>query len=439
MFKYVFIPADASEPISIVKASKSGGLTNDELIKQARKYFIENTNERNQKKSDNNDTNNKSDSTSDIDPECLKRIELLEKATPQEKKQIADRIRKQYSTKGGGNTVGVPAVESKISTMDDEEVIQLLKLQEQQKMQQESSSSSSSMTSCEITCLTIPTKLNQHTAVSMYGDDTARTKNYPFNTRATNLMTACGHAFPQNSSASSDGSSPRNTVVMGGEEDGKPSGMYGDVFIGRSIDDETNDIWERVDLLPEEVGGNSNSNSGIATVSELNKIAWCKIAKKKGGGGGMGGGRGGSAPSLKNTIQKFQQAAMTEATSSATSSNSTSTPTITNVDDDGNDIIHDEDELNYTWIQTNEELEMKFVVPITTTTKHVQVKFGMKSLKVTLHKVVLCEGDLWDEIVVDGSTYTFQNENKTKQTKEICVSLEKHNQGQTWNYVIEEE
>mmetsp|Transcript_16055 Transcript_16055/g.17703 ORF Transcript_16055/g.17703 Transcript_16055/m.17703 type:complete len:465 (-) Transcript_16055:84-1478(-) len=464
MFKYVFIPADASEPISIVKASKSGGLTNDELIKQARKYFIENTNERNQKKSD-NDINKQSDNgTSDIDPECLKRIELLEKATPQEKKQIADRIRTQYS-KGGRNTVGVTAVEggaaavvtdrvkeddgvsdedratleSKISSMDDDEVIQLLKLQEQQKMQQESSSSSSSMTSCEITCLTIPTKLNQHTAVSMYGDDTARTKNYTFNTRATNLMTACGHAFPQNSSASSVDGSPRNTVVMGGEEDGKPNGMYGDVFVGRSIDDETNDIWERVDLLPEEVGGNSNSSSGIATVSELNKIAWCKIAKKKGGGGGMGGGRGGSAPSLKNTIQKFQQAAMTEATSSAaaTSSNSTSTPTITNVDDDGND-IQDEDELNYTWIQTNEELELKFVVPITTTTKQVQVKFGMKSLTVTLNNVVLCEGDLWDEIDVDGSTYTFQNENKSKQTKEICVSLEKHNQGQTWNYVIEE-
>merc|ERR1719491_655064 len=86
----------------------------------------------------------------------------------------------------------------------------------------------------------------------------------------------------------------------------------------------------------------------------------------------MGGGRGGSAPSLKNTIQKFQQAAMTEATSPSTTSKSTSTPTITNVDDDGND-INDEDDLNYTWVQTQDELEMKFVVPITTTTKHVKV------------------------------------------------------------------
>jgi len=466
MFKYVLIPANESEPISVVKASKSGGLTNDELIKKARKYFVDKTNEIKNQNNNKGDSGDSAKSDSDIDRECLKRIELLEKATPQEKKHIADQIRKQYSTKGvaaGGNKVGVTAVEggaaavvpdrmryddgvsdedratleSKISTMDDEEVIQLLKLQEQQKMQEESSSSS--MTSCEITCLTIPTKLNQHTAVSMYGDDTARTKNYTFNTRATNLMKACGHAFPQNSSAS-DGS-PRNTVVMGGDDDGKPNGMYGDVFVGRSIDDETNDIWERVDLLPEEVGGaHGTTSGGIATVSELNKLAWCKIAKKKGGGGGMGGGRGGSAPSLKNTIQKFQQAAMTEATSSAaaTSSNSTSTPTITNVDDDGND-INDEDELNYTWIQTNDELEMKFVVPITTTTKHVQVKFGMKSLKVTLNKVVLCEGDLWDEIDVDGSTYTFQNENKSNQTKEICLSLEKHNSGQTWNYVIEEE
>ena len=46
--------------------------------------------------------------------------------------------------------------------------------------------------SCEITCLTVPTPVNQ----SMYRDDNARNKDYLLNTRATALMWACGHAFP---------------------------------------------------------------------------------------------------------------------------------------------------------------------------------------------------------------------------------------------------
>ncbi len=82
--------------------------------------------------------------------------------------------------------------------------------------------------SCEFTCFTVPTPVNQ----SMYRDDNARNKDYVLNKRATALMRACGHALPADAS----------------NEDGKPSGVHGGVFIGRCHDNELDDIWERVDL-----------------------------------------------------------------------------------------------------------------------------------------------------------------------------------------------
>ena len=102
------------------------------------------------------------------------------------------------------------------------------------------------------------------------------------------------------------------------------------------------------------------------------------------------------------------------------------------------------------------EIEIKFIVPNDTKSKNVKVKFGQKSIKVSLVGLdiiaaaaaagissptiidddgILCNGELWDEIDIDGSTFTLQNENSNR---ELCISLEKSNNGQTWNYVIEE-
>ena len=362
-FKYVLIPAVDSEPITTLEASKAGGLTDDALSKNAKQYFFE--------RSGHN-----------------QRAALLEKASDAEKKQIADKIRKQY--------MGQDATSQQVMALSDDEIINLLKIQESQ-----------SSASCEITCLTIPTPLNGHTAVSMYGDDHGRTRNRPFNHRATNLMMACGHAFPPQTQ---------------GTGDGKPNGIYGDVFVGRAIDDEARDIWERVDMTPAEVEGDPT------------KIQWCKIARRKGGGGGQGG----AAASLSKTLQNFQN----QQQGGSVNTSATKTAAITNGETE-NDEEEEEEGKNYTWTQTDDEVELKFVVPKETKAKNVKIKFGNRSVKVSLSGVpcdqeVLCDGETWDQIDVDGSTFTLQNEPNAQPTgRELCVSLEKQNPGQTWNFAIE--
>lgn len=394
-FKYVLIPAIESEPISALEASKSGGLTADELSKNAKQYFFE-----------------KSGGS--------KRAELLEAATVDEKKQIADKIREQYSSSslvsGGDNNndAADDDASSKICAMDDEQIISLLKVQE-------------TSSACEITCLTIPTPVNGQTAVSMYGDDNGRTKNLPYNQRATNLMMAAGHAFPQTSGAN----------VINDDNDGKKNGIYGDVFVGRCIDDEVKDIWERIDILPEEVGGDCDGGGGGGEEQKLlNSIEWCKIARKKGGGGGQGG----SASCLSNTLKNFSKQTQNQIQQQQGSEATPTTTTAAAADTS----MEDENDNKYTWTQTDDEIEIKFIVPNETKSKNVKVKFGMKSLKVSLiglatdddENGVLCDGELWDEIDTEGSTFTLQNENSGN--RELCISLEKSNIGQTWNYVIEE-
>lgn len=373
-FKYVLIPAVESEPISTLEASKAGGLTDDALSKHAKQYFAEQSG-----------------------GGSSKRAELLEQAGDAEKKKIADMIRKQYAGKPD-------AMSQQVMAMSDDAIVQLLKVQEQQQ--------SSGAATCEITCLTIPTPLNGHTAVSMYGDDHGRTKNAPYNQRATNLMMACGHAFPND---------------PGPGNDGKKNGIYGDVFVGRAIDDEAKDVWERVDMVPSEVEGN------------LQNMPWCKIARKKGGGGG----RGGAAASLSKTLQNFQnQQQQQSGGGSAAAATTTTSATIPAFDNNtGN--THD-DGAGFSWTQTDDEVELKFVVPKETKSRNVTIKFGSQSLRVSLEgvpcdKTILCEGATWDKIDVDGSTFTLSDEPTAQPTgRELCVSLEKQDPGQTWNYAIEE-
>eukprot|EP00532_Pseudo-nitzschia_australis_P006944 CAMPEP_0168166332 /NCGR_PEP_ID=MMETSP0139_2-20121125/1969_1 /TAXON_ID=44445 /ORGANISM="Pseudo-nitzschia australis, Strain 10249 10 AB" /LENGTH=364 /DNA_ID=CAMNT_0008083519 /DNA_START=68 /DNA_END=1159 /DNA_ORIENTATION=+ len=362
-FTYTLIPAIESEPITSYEASKAGGLTNDALSKNAKAYFFEQSG-------------------------GVKRVELLEKASDGEKNRIADKIRKQYT--------GNDESSRRVKSLSDDEIVNLLKMQEQS-------------ASCEITCLTIPTPLNGHSAVSMYGDDNARTKNHPFNQRATNLMMACGHAFPPSSGKAGDNDN----------DDGKPNGMYGDVFVGRAIDDEAGDIWERVDMTPEEVQG------------DLTKQQWCKIARRKGGGGGHGG----AAASLSKTLQNFQNQHQQATNTGGSTTHENPTASEAGAESDSE---------KYSWTQTNDEVELKFVVPKETKAKNVKIKFGLKSIKVSLTGVsgcdekndgllLLCDGETWDQIDVDGSTFTLQDEPGAKPTgRELCVSLEKLNGGQTW-------
>ena len=257
-FKYVFIPAVDSEPITTLEASKAGGLQDDELAKSAKSYFFEKNG-------------------------GAAQAQQLDNATDEEKKALAQHIRSQYANSEAA---------SQLMKMDDDALISIVR-------------SSQASPTCEITALTVPTPLNGHHAVSMYGDDQGRTRNLPFNERATDLMKACGHALPP----------------VTDSEDGKQAGIYGDVFVGRCKDDEVGDVWERLDLTEDEVQG------------DLNNVNWIRTATKQGGGGGNGGSSAASMSSVMNQMASG-----------------------------GADVNSEQKGDGYTWNQTEDEVEIKFAV-----------------------------------------------------------------------------
>jgi len=345
-FKYVFIPCIESEPVTSMEAERSGGLSNDLLSKNAKEYFFEKNG-------------------------GAARALALENATPDEKRLLAKQIRDQYaSSSSSGNGAGQGAV-SQLQQMDDNALIDFVR-------------TSQASATCEITALTVPTALNKYQAVSMYGDDNGRTRNLPFNKRATSLMKACGHGLP----------------AQADNEDGKQSGIYGDAFVGRCIDNETEDIWKRVDLDVSEVEG------------DLNGVEWCRIARRKGGGGGYGGT--GTAASLSGLMgNALGGGDLTKGSSLASKELS---------------------ENGYKWSQTDDEVEIKIGVASGTKAKYVKVKFGRKSLKVTVAGQTLCDGETWGDVVLDDCTYTIQDDSESGG-RELCVTLGKK-QSEHWNYAV---
>jgi len=358
MFKYVFIPAVESEPISSCEADKSGGLSNDFLAKNAKQYFFEKNG-------------------------GAARASALENATPEEKKLVAKQIRDMYaspsSSSGGGATGGAG---SQLAQMNDDDLIDVVKTSE-------------ASATCEITALTVPTPTNNYQCVSMYGDDQGRTRNLPFNVRATAVMKACGHGLPPATS----------------NEDGKQSGIYGDVFVGKCKDNEMADIWERVDLNVEEVEG------------DLDEVEWCRIARKKGGGGGRGGGAAAASLSglMGNALKGGNGGGMAGGAVPMGG---------------GGGGGGEMSENGYKWSQTDDEVEIKLAVAPGTKAKYVKVKFGRKTLKVTVAGQTLCEGETWSDVVIDDCTYTIQDDSESATGgRELCVTLGKK-VAEQWNYAV---
>jgi CS domain len=231
-FSYVFVPANEEAPIEAREGDKSGGLSDDVLVKTAKDFFFQQSG---------GET----------------RAEALNSASPEERKTIAQQIRAQVLAKN-------PNAESHIAKMDDDALISLVRyvlfryslvviMDHLLTVSICFFSSTQASPSCEIIALTVPTKGNQYRAVSMYvGEDSL---NAPFNRRATALMQACGHALPA--------------------VEGKEPGVYGDVFVGRCYDNEESDEWHRVDLA-------------VSEVENPTRADWCAIARSKGGGGGSG-------------------------------------------------------------------------------------------------------------------------------------------------------
>jgi len=171
--------------------------------------------------------------------------------------------------------------------------------------------------------------------------------------------------------------------------------IHGDVFVGKYHDNEIEDIWERVDFTEDEVQGN------------LQDKEWVKISKQKGGGGGAGGAAASLSGMMSNSMGGQPSAGVTSSIG---------------------------EENGYKWTQTEDELEIKFSVSAGTKAKYCKVKFGRKSLKVTVAGQTLCDGSTWGDIVVDESTYTIQDDPDTGG-RELCVTLAKQ-ANQHWNYAV---
>lgn len=142
-------------------------------------------------------------------------------------------------------------------------------------------SAMSSPRTVDITLLTTP-KPPRFETVSFYGDPSAMAKRRPINPRATALCHACGH--------------PPTHVI------------HGDVFLGRCVDDEMGDVWERRSIKVEEAvadcawvkeASRANAGKNTSTYSSSGLMAQLKGGGEGEAGGGEGGGEAGAAAATK--------------------------------------------------------------------------------------------------------------------------------------------
>ena len=94
-FSYVFIPANADEPIEQRQGDRAGGLSNDDLINTAKEYFFQQSG-------------------------GAARAQALEDASPEEQTMIAKQMRSQI-------LAGNPNAESQLSRMDDKALLSLVR------------------------------------------------------------------------------------------------------------------------------------------------------------------------------------------------------------------------------------------------------------------------------------------------------------------------
>ena len=214
-FTYVYLPAKDSAPPVLRSADSSGGLEKDELVRFAKEYFFQGS-------------------------DAAKHVETLRKASPEERNQLAEKFKEQNKSN------------PQLKDMPNEQILQLLE--------------ANTSASCEILCLTIPTKGNGYQSVSMY--ISPFTDGLTLNERASGILLACGHQLPESAGQN------------------KP-GIYGDVFIGRAYDNEEEE-WKRMDFTLEDLMPNSQ---------------WIRKKKTSGGGGGVGKG---AAPSLTGSMKQLQ-------------------------------------------------------------------------------------------------------------------------------------
>jgi CS domain len=240
--------------------------------------------------------------------------------------------------------------------------------------------------SCDIAALTVPTQRNGHTAVSVYSrEDNAG--EAALNVRATQLAASCGHVSTR---------------------------IFGDAFVGRALDNEATDVWERLDFTLEDADPSAE---------------WCRVASSPGGGGGSGSAAS-SPASLSSLVGSAMgsNAAVVDASRGAAAATA-SADTMYGMN--GAAVV----EPWGSWTQNRDEVELKFALQDPAVpSKQVVVKFARNHLKVTVVDQTVLEGKLFDNVHVDDCTYTLQTTNDGQ--RELCITLSKAQEGRTWTRAV---
>ena len=169
----------------------------------------------------------------------------------------------------------------------------------------------------------------------------------------------------------------------------KTPGIYGDVFVGRCYDNEGEDEWRRANFGPEDLEERSD---------------WIQIARAQGGGGGSGAS---NVASLTGTMGQLKQQQQDQ-----------------------------QIDLGYSWSQTTDEVELKFSVAASITSKAVSIKFSRSSLTVKVGGETLLDGSTGGNVAVDDSTYTLQDDDQGG--RELCIVLGKIDEGRNWAYAVKQ-
>mmetsp|Transcript_20947 Transcript_20947/g.31244 ORF Transcript_20947/g.31244 Transcript_20947/m.31244 type:complete len:300 (-) Transcript_20947:218-1117(-) len=171
---------------------------------------------------------------------------------------------------------------------------------------------------------------------------------------------------------------------------GRPSEVRGDAFLGRVYDQQDGDQdWARLDFTLDDCR------------SDAKWVTDAKSASKKPQHGSTSAG-----------LQKLLAQQM--ATNKQTETKK----------------LPEGSSANYKWTQTEDEVEITTLLPPGTTTKDLKVNMKSKTLKVVVDKKVILEGNLFETIRVDGSTWSF-----AKGDLNLSIVLEKAKEI-TWSSLL---
>mmetsp|Transcript_2135 Transcript_2135/g.2093 ORF Transcript_2135/g.2093 Transcript_2135/m.2093 type:complete len:284 (+) Transcript_2135:29-880(+) len=213
-----------------------------------------------------------------------------------------------------------------------------------------------------ICSLCLPTLQTNYIGISLYSHCEGKELNLPYNSRATDIVKACGHITTE---------------------------IYGDAFLSRYYDNE-NEEWKRVDLRIEEA---SISSQWVHEVAQMNA-----------------GKNMSSYTTSGITNQTLQN--LLGSGSGSSNSNINSRNSVEEVKNDG----------PIQWTQTNDDIEIQIEIPSQTKSKDVKVKFTSTTLSVNVinlnyneevlfGKILLPQGArLFRTIQPDDSTWTLSRE-----------------------------